>query len=179
MKQFSSNYLATFEHYRLNSNFNTEEGYSIKLIDKTSMEVIAGGRQIPGLACVGLAPYYAVVSRWKEFVSKVGSDIELDLSKTPELTEDAVRLGGLSTDFNVVVKETFGRYARMSLGVYNNYSNLPLFLLSGPKPTFPDEKENQEFAIRWSKTIKKWFIGVFHLDISNAPSLGKHFINLF
>lgn len=179
-KYFESgaDYIAIFEPFRLNSNFNDDEGYSIRLIDKSSMECVAGCRQIPARMCVGMAPYYAVVTKWKEFVSKYGSKIELDLSKTPELTEDSVRLGGLATDYKVIVKDTFGRNAWRSLGVYNNYSKLPLFLLSGPRSTFQDEKDDQEYAIRWSKVIKKYFIGNLNLDISNAPSLGKYFKEL-
>ena len=88
--------IAQFEHCRLSQG---QEGYSITVTDTSTMEVVDGCRCIPSLAGVGLQPYYGIVTNWKRIVEKHGSNIKLDLSRTPELTVSAVKDGAFASEY--------------------------------------------------------------------------------
>ena len=172
---YNKQLLAQFEHCRLSQG---QEGYSIRVTDTSSMEIVDGCRCIPSLAGVGLQPYYGIVTNWKRIVEKHGSNIKLDLTKTPELTESAVRDGAFAKDYTIIVYEKIARYGYQVVTVKNQYSDLPLFSIVQEKKLFQDDDDDREFANRWVESIKRRFEGTFSLDVSKAPTLGKYFKEL-
>ena len=167
--------LAQFDHYQLSQG---QEGYSIKVTDTSTMEVVAGCTCVPSLAGVGLQPYYGIVTNWKRIVEKHGSNINLDLSRTPELTVSAVKDGAFASEYIIIVYENNRRYGYQVVEVKNKYSNLPLFSIVQEKNIFHDDNDDRAFAKGWMESIRRRFDGTFSLDISKAPTLGKYFKEL-
>ena len=171
---YNRDLVAQFGHYSLQG----KDGYTIKVTDMSSMEVVDGCTCVPGLAGVGLQPYYGIVTNWKRIVSKHGSNIKLDLTRTPELTESAVKDGAFATDYTIIVFENNSRYGYQVVEVKNKYSNLPLFSITQEKRIFHDDEDNRGFAKGWMESIRKRFEGSFSVDDSKSPALGKYFKEL-
>lgn len=168
---YNRDLVAQFGHYSLQG----KEGYTIKVTDMSSMEVVDGCTCVPGLAGVGLQPYYGIVTNWKRIVSKHGSNIKLDLTRTPELTESAVKDGAFANEYIIIVYENNRRYGYQVVTVKNKYSDLPLFSIVQEKNIFNDDNDDREFAKRWIESIRRRFEGSFSIDTSKAPTLGKYF----
>ena len=171
---YNKELLAQFGHYSLQG----QDGYTIKVIDTSSMEVVDGCTCVPGLAGVGLRPYYGIVTNWKKIVDKHGSNIKLDLTRTPELTESAIKDGAFATDYTIIVFEKNSRYGYQVVEVKNKFSDLPLFSIVQEKRIFQDDNDDRAFAKGWLESIRRRFEGSFSLDVSKAPTLGRYFKEL-